>query len=206
MLSQIRHTEQNPFGAAMAFASEEDGGPSLDTVIEKMKALPYEKFALTFPGKSADYIKTVWDIVHGNELDAATGSSIRLVTRVLVLIDALSIAFPHDFAAPGTTREWDTADIVAFLDHAAKEAGDESEAVLAFKTKIEAAGNDKWSAKNLSALLSGKVDETEDAGGDADNAGSDDGDADDVEDGESGVASIKGWNEDDGGLETVRKD
>jgi hypothetical protein len=203
VMSQIRHTEQNPFGAAMAFASEEDGGPSLDTILEQMKALPYEKFALRFPGKSAEHIKAVWDIVQGNELDAATTSSVQLVTRVLALIDALSIAFPHDFAAPGTTREWDTADIVAFLDHAAEEAGDETEAVLALKTKIEAAGNDKWSTKTLSALLSGKTGDADDVAGDADDADADDDDADEEGDGdggESGVSLIKGWNEDDGGL------
>ena len=212
VMSQMRHTEQNPFGAAMAFATEEDGGPSPDSVVEAMKAMPYKKFALTLPGKSADYVKTVWDILHGKELDAATTSSIQLVTRVLMLMDALSIAFPHDFAAPGTAREWETQDIVAFLDHALEEAADENEGVLALKSKIEADGRDKWTVQTLNALLHGQTavganDEADAVAGGAADAEVDNGDGEEEEDeeedgegGESGVASIKRWNEADGGL------
>ena len=208
VMSQMRHTEQNPFGAAMAFASEEDGGPSPDSIVETMKAMPYNKFALTLPGKSADYIKTVWDILHGKELDAATTSSIQLVTRVLMLMDALSIAFPHDFAAPGTTREWETKDIVAFLDHALEEAADENDGVMALKSKIEADGRDKWTVQTLNAFLHGQTvagsnDEADAVASGAADAEADNGDGDAEEDGEggeSGAVSIKRWNEADGGL------
>lgn len=210
VMSQIRHTEQNPFGAAMGFVGEEDGGPSLDSIVEKVSELPYEEFALLFPGKDAGHIKQVWDILHGNELNEETTSAIQLVTRVLTFMDTLSVAFPHDFDASEATREWNTSDIVAFLDHAAQKTSDKQGVLLALKSKIEADGRDTWTLQTLQSLLSREEaaersgDETDGAIGQADVGDGDDLDLDEEgeedESTESAVATITGWNEDHGGL------
>ena len=63
VVGQLRHTSANPLGAAMNFPTEEQGGPSLEALLADLKSLSYSDFSLRYPGKSPEYIKSVWDLV-----------------------------------------------------------------------------------------------------------------------------------------------
>lgn len=215
VVDQLRHTSANPLGAAMKFPTEADGGPSLDTLLEELKGLSYNAFALRYPGKGPEYIKSVWDLVQGkdtSELSAAEIQSLQTVGQVLDFLEALGVAFPSEFGA-NQKKTFATEELTQILEQRAAEMeGEAGEVITALKAAIEADGRDAWKIDDLvaaigdggsdsAALEAATAEEGSDADEEEDGDDDDDEDAED-EDAEAAEALMMGakWDIATGGL------
>eukprot|EP01051_Picozoa_sp_SAG22_P011851 SAG22_NODE_1178_length_5239_cov_67.095136_4_plen_382_part_00 len=193
VMLQLRHTDENPLGAANAWALPGEGEAEFDNdkVVEHLKQLSVSDFAKWFPSSSDAEIRRLRQGLLTSEWSEEDRQSIQTVSKVLLLTDALAVAYPHDFSAGRREQAAGKALPTDSVSAMVQQVGGEA-AVARWAAAVEAAPEKaEWTFREITAAIGGASAHEQilaavrggGGGGDADAAG---GDGEYEEEGEEG--------------------